>query len=333
MPLVVGIDEAGYGPLLGPLVVGATVWQVEGPAEGVPAGPPPRGRRPADDFWKRLRPAVCRHTTRHDGRLPVNDSKQVFDQKRGIATLERTVLAFAANAGGNCATVADFLASLGVTDAELAAAAPWYRELGEPLPVDPVRSGYLAAATRLKRAMETGGVRCCGLLAQVVTEDFYNERVRQTRNKHEVLLEQVLRLMQRGTCRCADQEVHVHVDRLGGRQDYQPVLLQAYPGRHLHIEHCEEAYSRYRLGGPPADWFLDFTVDGDQYFMPIALASMVAKYVRELLMRQFNAYWRKWLPELRPTAGYFADARRFIADIRPVLAASGLAAQQVIRRC
>ena len=30
MTLLIGIDEAGYGPNLGPLCVGASAWRVEG---------------------------------------------------------------------------------------------------------------------------------------------------------------------------------------------------------------------------------------------------------------------------------------------------------------
>ena len=33
MTLVIGTDEAGYGPNLGPLVVAATAWQVEADAD------------------------------------------------------------------------------------------------------------------------------------------------------------------------------------------------------------------------------------------------------------------------------------------------------------
>ena len=50
----------------------------------------------------------------------------------------------------------------------------------------------------------------------------------------------------------------------------------------------------------------------------VALASMVSKYLRELLMAEFNEFWRKHLPDLVPTAGYHGDAGRFFADIKPV---------------
>jgi hypothetical protein len=50
-------------------------------------------------------------------------------------------------------------------------------------------------------------------------------------------------------------------------------------------------------------------------FLPAALASMTAKYVRELSMRAFNEYWCARVKNLRPTAGYPADAKRFRVDI------------------
>jgi hypothetical protein len=46
-------------------------------------------------------------------------------------------------------------------------------------------------------------------------------------------------------------------------------------------------------------------------FLPTALASMTAKYLRELSMRAFNEFWCLRVPGLRPTAGYPGDAPRF----------------------
>jgi ribonuclease HII len=57
-----------------------------------------------------------------------------------------------------------------------------------------------------------------------------------------------------------------------------------------------------------------FTVGGDS-FGPTALASMLAKYLRERLMHSFNAFWQQHVPNLRPTAGYPLDAKRFREQI------------------
>ena len=42
---------------------------------------------------------------------------------------------------------------------------------------------------------------------------------------------------------------------------------------------------------------------------------MVAMYMRDLAMRAFNDFWRARLPDLRPTAGYPTDAKRFRKEI------------------
>jgi len=72
MTLTVGIDEVGYGPSLGPLVVAAAAA----------AGPLPSGVR-------------------------IGDSKKVFSQARGVGTLEPAVLGFVP-----AETYADLLARL-----------------------------------------------------------------------------------------------------------------------------------------------------------------------------------------------------------------------------
>jgi hypothetical protein len=71
---------------------------------------------------------------------------------------------------------------------------------------------------------------------------------------------------------------------------------------------------------------------GCEELLPTALASMTAKYHRELSMRAFNAFWTSRVPGLRPTAGYPGDSSRFRADIAAVQAELGIA-DGVLWRC
>ena len=66
-----------------------------------------------------------------------------------------------------------------------------------------------------------------------------------------------------------------------------------------------------------------FVAKGES-FLPAALASMFAKYTRELTMDAFNAWWAQHLPEIKPTAGYPQDAKRFLAEIEPLLEPLGI---------
>ena len=301
MPLVVGIDEAGYGPTLGPLVVGATLWLV--PPQHVKA-----------DFWELLSDCVTRAGKRGQWRLTVNDSKAVFNRKKGISTLERQVLAFARAAGLKCESLAGLLAELH-SPIESPEAAPWYHDLKALLPLGGAESKYEAVSERLGHALEKAGLACVGLKAQVVTEEHFNRRVHQTRNKAAVIVEHVLRLIHQSGELAGGQDMVVRVDRLGGRSDYRGLLAAAFPERHLHIIDASEECSRYRLAGAANEWYIEFAVEADQKHLPVALASMLAKYLREALMIRFNAYWRELAPNLKPTAGYYTDAQRFLADL------------------
>jgi len=75
MPWVVGIDEAGYGPNLGPLVQAAIALKLPG---ADPAG------------WDTLKGAVRRCGEKADGRLLVDDSKKVYT-RGGLDALERGI--------------------------------------------------------------------------------------------------------------------------------------------------------------------------------------------------------------------------------------------------
>jgi ribonuclease HII len=58
--------------------------------------------------------------------------------------------------------------------------------------------------------------------------------------------------------------------------------------------------------------------------LPVALASMVSKYLREVLMIRFNEFWRQHVPGLKPTKGYPLDAKRFREQIADQAAALGI---------
>jgi ribonuclease HII len=73
---------------------------------------------------------------------------------------------------------------------------------------------------------------------------------------------------------------------------------------------------------------IQFAVDGDSLF-PSAAASMLAKGIRESLMRRLNRFWQQQVGDrLLPTAGYAVDARRFAADIAAARAKLGILEEQ-----
>ena len=67
MLVYAGIDEAGYGPMLGPLCVASTCFVI---ADADPAAGPP-------DLWKALSGAVCRKASDKKKRIAIDDSKRL----------------------------------------------------------------------------------------------------------------------------------------------------------------------------------------------------------------------------------------------------------------
>ena len=58
---------------------------------------------------------------------------------------------------------------------------------------------------------------------------------------------------------------------------------------------------------------------------------MTAKLVRELHMARLNRFFRARMPELKPTAGYVQDGRRFVQEVDPVLRELDLDGERLVR--
>ncbi len=74
-----------------------------------------------------------------------------------------------------------------------------------------------------------------------------------------------------------------------------------------------------------------FAEKGESLCLPTALASMNAKYLRERFMARFNATFRQADPTLKPTAGYWSDAQRFLEDAKEAMATIGITRADLVR--
>lgn len=322
MLIYAGIDEAGYGPTLGPLCVACSAFIVDGhdPAEGAP------------NLWRLLSNAVCRKGSDKRKRIAVDDSKNLKGANSRVKThplrhLERAVLAFCSLAE-QCPECDDDLFT------QLAAqgsGCPWYASSTQ-LPVGQAADELSIACSRLRRAMAGAGVQCGMLRCEAIHADEFNRQVAQTNNKAAVNLAAALRLLDGIWRRWPREHPRVIVDRHGGRVRYRDELQLAWPDAHIQILAEDEGISRYRINRDGSLMTVTFMPEADAAHFPVALASMAAKYVRELFMLRMNRFFMGHIPELKPTAGYFADARRYLDDIAPVMQRLRIDRQRLVRR-
>ena len=89
--------------------------------------------------------------------------------------------------------------------------------------------------------------------------------------------------------------------------------------------------SRYRLRFGDSLATITFASKSDEHHFPVAIASMIAKYTRELHMIRLNRYFAGMMPKLKPTAGYVTDGRRFLKEIEPLLTNNGINRGDLVR--
>jgi hypothetical protein len=329
MTWIIGIDEAGYGPNLGPFVMTAVACRVPISSYGFCKGRP-SGKA---DLWGLLHPAVRRSQDADEGRLLIDDSKHVYTA-HGLAGLERGVLASLAGTAdcslGSLAALIDWLCP----DAqEELRREVWYRGV-QPLPAslaDPV--AWQTEAARFRDACAGAGVTGWQVRSVVVCPPRFNALVEEGGTKGHVLAHALASLLrwQRRNLPSEDDRVFF-IDKHGGRNTYAAMLQHALPDGILTIEQESRACSAYRIHGLGRSMRLLFQPHAEGEYFCVALASMTSKYLREVLMLEFNRFWQEHVSDLKPTAGYPGDAARFLRAIRPALAKLGLCEALLWRR-
>ena len=305
MAVIVGVDEAGYGPLLGPLVVSAAAFSV--PDESLKA-----------DMWKVLGKAVGKAKRRLSGRVLITDSKKAYTKSSGVGHLRRSVLAAVAcnGAGGEfCGTAGAMLRAVCPGCYGRLGEYAWYEGLDE-LCLGADKGDIEIASSVLGKALDANGMGIRSVASRCLDVGYYNRQVAVVKNKSNVLFTALCGLVKEAFDGAGvDETVQVIVDRQGGRIRYGGPLMRMFPGMSLTILKESEQMSSYEMAGGGKKMRLHFTMKADQHFLPVSLASMVSKYVREVLMDSINNYFQGHCPDIKRTAGYWQDGQRFVADI------------------
>ncbi|HHT9138463.1 MAG TPA: hypothetical protein ACFYEK_14625 [Candidatus Wunengus sp. YC60] len=304
MTIIAGIDEAGYGPLLGPMVISITAFDV--PEEKADCS-----------LWDLLNDAISNDMKGKGQRLTVRDSKKLYSAQKGLKPLENAALSFLWSKDLKTTSFYQLLKNLLCYHAETIAGYPWYAERDYPLPLTTNVSAVLNYADLLKYAFDKQGVQFCYASSCVVTVREFNEWVKATDNKSVVLFNNCAALIFR-LWNNFRGDIRLIVDKQGGRNNYSELLKGCLPEADVKILKEGAEVSAYEVVNNQRKMNISFVEKGEDTCMAVALASIFSKYIRELFMHLENQYWLHFVPDLKPTAGYYQDALRFLSQVADV---------------
>lgn len=317
MPLyVAGIDENGLGPKLGPLVVTGSLFRIE------------EDRYRPEAFQRAFAPAGA-------GRgAEVADSKAVMGAG-SMARGETTVLAFAALLAGRVpGSAREFLdAVLEPGEAKLLGAcppeaAPMCSGEGEGFPFfggDLEAAEGLASALRV--SMAEAGLRLEAVRSETLCPARLNALFAGGAGKADVDLAAFERRIASFSEAAGDGGLYL-CGKVMNLKFYTPRM--ALVSRHPLLRRDEtREESRYALQGLGEVRFL---LDGDARHLPISLASMFGKVVREVWMARLNRFFGRVLTGIAPATGYGdAATKDLIRRAVPYCRAAGIPGTCLLR--
>jgi hypothetical protein len=306
---VIGADEAGYGPNLGPLVIAASLWETPDGVGG-------------EELFALLDHVVNQRPGNDDApprqpRVTIADSKKLYSSGNGLGHLERGLWAALGLLGHRPKSWREAWDALAPDAPPRMRPIPWYAEFDCPLPTSDGDASSVDAVAALRAALADHGVRLLALRCRPVFAHELNELIDRHGSKGEALSRETLALVAELIAPLGPGPISVVCDKHGGRNRYGRLLGEQFAGQFIEVRDESRQRSRYCFGPPQRRVEACFRVGGETC-LPAALASMAAKYLRELAMLAFNEFWTRRVPGLRPTAGYPQDARRFRLDVTEV---------------
>lgn len=301
MGLIVGMDEAGYGPNLGPLVITASVWRVPGEPRRF-------------DLWNLLKGIVSQTPVSGSNRIHIADSKEVYSPSRGLVPLERSIQ----TVFGLSELRTESFRSLcnGLMNPESSRGPhglncePWFADRDLELPAHSDEEELPELRRRLNRVCTDADIELVSVRSDVVLTERFNEISSRFNSKGAALSRLTLSLLRSVWDPDSDEQTLIIGDKHGGRSRYDELLDEQLDGQMIFRIVEGRQKSSYRVGKTE----LHFQQGAEEHF-PVAVSSMVCKYVRELSMELFNQFWQERIPDLKPTKGYPVDAKRFRAEI------------------
>lgn len=303
--LCIGIDEAGYGPKIGPLIMSSTAFSCNSQSH----------------FKESLKDYI---KDGKNGTLIIDDSKRVYRSGSGFKRLESSVLSFLSMVGCKFDNLQDLLESLHINiDDDLV----WYKKFADvTLPLESSRNFIIDISEKIKEAMRDNDISIEGIWSCLLFAPDFNAAADLYKNKSKVLWLLFTKVI---SSMMLDMDIDggdVCVDKHGGRNFYKTDLEKLFGERIVTLK--EGRNSSYLIVRPHTKISFNVSADVDSIF--VALASMVSKYIRELFMNRLNEFFKKKVGAAR-TAGYSPHVDSFIAEVNPYLLSSGLDPSLLIR--
>lgn len=316
MAFQIGTDEAGYGPNLGPLTVAASLWNVP---------------TPETDLYNVLAEVLSR--TPEPGKLMIADSKVVYSSSGSISRLETSVLALLyAITGSVPGSWRELIQLVCEPSAQTISNECWTFSEKLTLPMAADMDVVRRLGDQFARACETHRVRLLRLSCRAVFAPEFNAGIDSFGNKASLLSSVTLMLARSLTDSIvAPGAINLVCDKHGGRSRYSALLSEYLTNEFIWVDQESTKISAYRWTDGDNQVKASFVAGGES-FLPTALSSMLAKYLREIFMELWNSFWQLKIPDLKATKGYPVDAKRFKKDIAKMQKSLGIADDAIWRK-
>src|SRR5262249_53742921 len=144
-------------------------------------------------------------------------------------------------------------------------------------------------AQKLKEALGASGVEYLGLASRAVEVLEFNHELSLRDNKAGISFQAVGSFLRRLWKQFSTEPGEVAVDRQGGRLRYGALLFQKLRPKNIRIEEESEDLGVYLLTRPGSEaaggpFRVSFAPESESRSLPVALASMASKYLREVHM-------------------------------------------------